>query len=1033
MIGLRRTIKAAFYNALQLAIINPFHTFKNAAHIVIALTKKRPFATIASIAIVMYSLKKARERYRLRSGQHGDRGEGKGGPGGGDNPDGLDDPDSGPPGPRPPDPEPPPRPGHPEGAYTIPAARDDDFDALETDEERMDWFRRVSNLFLPLIIIDIISTLPSTGTKFVILSEATRVISLTTIPTFLPLSGSSAADTVMDPDTNIAEHVTSEDETQDETQDKGLNSNATECATSENNASDTIVSTTLPDSDESGALEETELEELLGSVAKDINSAGKSRIKQDGFRTRYSVHTPTPKKEQGNLLPEPLRVRSRTETSPEHREQEISLIDFLKADEEYEKYEQVEQATEGDKDALKSRRKKSPFFNLNLKRMASSAVVKDSAGSSKQGPEETALSPVDPPLTSIGPSSAKPVIPTVSCGTGSDGQSQILSPSTSLPALQAPGSDDNELKSVPYGVGYTLANAEDSSSVPPIPPKSVRRRPLLSLNTEKATSPADGTVSNSPAVPGGGGSAPSAGIGGGFDNAAVKALATTDDKGSGRKNRSRSEGSPPPSFSSTPKPKQERFTDDHPEVKAFERNFLQETFGVSSTKDIRDPNQELTSKERRAEKKAEKTAAKRLAKAAAAANKGQIHDDSEHKIAHKPKNEIEKASTKSEKDSHKDDIADAYFKVFPLGDDYPLKHLFPPSVIDSASGRSNAQPPTVPSTPQRLSSHTSNTGTSTTISARGSSSVGGGTQATTVASTPQRVSRDTSNSKTVGTPSLGSISIRRKEVSSVNNKADSYPHGTQVSTRSGFGESSKAAAGPGYAIAGPSTSQIGSGTDVCPTPTQKALEQDKGSGTPYAQLHLEDKAAENLAEKQLQKENFVAHKVNQLRKITGTQIVGYSKEDDICKHPNHDRTFYAKNLFCHRCTDNCAVCDAPCCMFKGALNTARANPETEFGEEAAHLAREIHQYATQDKDVATFLECTVCEKWVCPECIGICPIYPCRDQMCTTCNPNPWAMCAFHDDEDIQMSPICQAKLEKSRQDFLDWRELQNKNKDKAT
>lgn len=57
------------YNTTKQGIINPFHTFKNAAHILIALIKKRPFATIASIAIVMYSLKKARERYRVRSGQ----------------------------------------------------------------------------------------------------------------------------------------------------------------------------------------------------------------------------------------------------------------------------------------------------------------------------------------------------------------------------------------------------------------------------------------------------------------------------------------------------------------------------------------------------------------------------------------------------------------------------------------------------------------------------------------------------------------------------------------------------------------------------------------------------------------------------------------------------------------------------------------------------------------------------------------------------------------------------------------------------
>ena len=144
-----------------------FRTTKNAVHTSIALIKKRPFATIASIAIVMYSLKKARERYRLRSSQvrkaptlsqqlshlpnpqGGDRDEGKGGPKGGGKPD---EPGDQPPGPPPSPARPGPDP--PEEYLTMPAPHDDDFDSYD-DEGKMRWLERVSNLIPPKLIVTI--------------------------------------------------------------------------------------------------------------------------------------------------------------------------------------------------------------------------------------------------------------------------------------------------------------------------------------------------------------------------------------------------------------------------------------------------------------------------------------------------------------------------------------------------------------------------------------------------------------------------------------------------------------------------------------------------------------------------------------------------------------------------------------------------------------------------------------------------------------------------------------------------------------
>ena len=136
-------------------------------------------------------------------------------------------------------------------------------------------------------------------------------------------------------------------------------------------------------------------------------------------------------------------------------------------------------------------------------------------------------------------------------------------------------------------------------------------------------------------------------------------------------------------------------------------------------------------------------------------------------------------------------------------------------------------------------------------------------------------------------------------------------------------------------------------------------------------------------------------------------MIPYSATDQFGPHPNHHRNFFSKNLMCCKCKASCGVCDEPCCAFKALLQLTIAHKGTELGQECADSARTISKYYTP-RDESTFLECTECRKSVCPSCIGICPIYPCRDQQCKECKPDQGAMCDFHDEEDIHMSPICQ-------------------------
>ena len=100
-------------------------------------------------------------------------------------------------------------------------------------------------------------------------------------------------------------------------------------------------------------------------------------------------------------------------------------------------------------------------------------------------------------------------------------------------------------------------------------------------------------------------------------------------------------------------------------------------------------------------------------------------------------------------------------------------------------------------------------------------------------------------------------------------------------------------------------------------------------------------------------------------------------------HPNHNREWDSANLRCTNCLGFCNVCRAPCCVHLEVMHTMRGfNRLPEEKRETAKLLKKIDQWCPEGIDVSTFLQCTECNRRVCPDCCGVCPIFPCHDRIC---------------------------------------------------
>ncbi len=128
-----------------------------------------------------------------------------------------------------------------------------------------------------------------------------------------------------------------------------------------------------------------------------------------------------------------------------------------------------------------------------------------------------------------------------------------------------------------------------------------------------------------------------------------------------------------------------------------------------------------------------------------------------------------------------------------------------------------------------------------------------------------------------------------------------------------------------------------------------------------------------------------------MRKNTGTEVVLYAESDLRPKHPNHGRKWNAKNLFCTNCQGKCAVCNAPCCvLMKAIIGMTEIEDQANLKydeDQICQLACSIDSLVGEHgMDEPTFIRCTQCFSFVCPDCCSQCPVYPCHDCTCRVCS-----------------------------------------------
>lgn len=234
-----------------------------------------------------------------------------------------------------------------------------------------------------------------------------------------------------------------------------------------------------------------------------------------------------------------------------------------------------------------------------LKRIASAQFTKGSKGS-KQDTDDEVVSPVSSRIIS-GKSSSYNVV-------DRDGSMESSMQTESLLSSQ-PGSEHrstilsagNELEAmaIPYGTGYTLTSGSEPTLTPP--PKSIKRKPLLSVNTKDARHGVVNPFLDSLEIAATTSELSSAiyqGFNENFNDvgnsqtAKPTSLKTSEwsigpDSGKDKGKPFSSKENPPGIFSPAPaKTKSERFTNNSPEVKMLERMYLVENFGVTSTKQL---------------------------------------------------------------------------------------------------------------------------------------------------------------------------------------------------------------------------------------------------------------------------------------------------------------------------------------------------------------------------------------------------------------------------------------------------------------
>ena len=112
----------------------------------------------------------------------------------------------------------------------------------------------------------------------------------------------------------------------------------------------------------------------------------------------------------------------------------------------------------------------------------------------------------------------------------------------------------------------------------------------------------------------------------------------------------------------------------------------------------------------------------------------------------------------------------------------------------------------------------------------------------------------------------------------------------------------------------------------------------------------------------------------------------WKDKSDKPNHPNGDRIWECKNLRCLD-TDHRPKCECGnfCCVMK-ELEDLKNNPDCMGNLRTKTEAKleDLKKWTGQPhhQNLNTFIFCTECRKYYCPECVGQCPIPICRDRLC---------------------------------------------------
>ncbi|KAL8702270.1 MAG: hypothetical protein Q9201_004494 [Fulgogasparrea decipioides] len=136
--------------------------------------------------------------------------------------------------------------------------------------------------------------------------------------------------------------------------------------------------------------------------------------------------------------------------------------------------------------------------------------------------------------------------------------------------------------------------------------------------------------------------------------------------------------------------------------------------------------------------------------------------------------------------------------------------------------------------------------------------------------------------------------------------------------------------------------------------------------------------------------------MNKLRKLTRTEVVKTQPASNRMEHPNHNRDFKSRNLWCVQHQGYCGSCKLACCVYEETIEAGKQAKDHYTKQLVSEVGKVILAASCFNEEPSTFLKCGECARFFCPECIGICPVDMCHFQVCKHCKSDNWEPCDWH-------------------------------------